>query len=218
MTNTTDWLEWAEDVTDPDARADLARWAVSLRRAFAAETRQIQGKLTSRGYAELTSDGVIPLNVSGHCCLGVWCAIKTADGTLRARPSGTEVAYQPTDGEYLPQSSTLPTTVRLAGSNDPDLLAFLDREDAGEGSLEELAAEHGYWLPGNQAGDVEQFVRYERKTATAAELNDDHGLNFGQIADVIVWRYQLTAQELATAEAAPRVPEVEGPEPEAKAG
>jgi hypothetical protein len=27
----------------------------------------------------------------------------------------------------------------------------------------------------------------------------------------VVWRYQLTAQELAAAEAAPRVPLVEGP-------
>lgn len=207
MTETVDWLEWAEPVTDESERADLARWAVSLRRARANRTPQTTGKLTGRSWTgDLEEDGSIPLALTGHCCLGIWCQVKLADGTLTAKPDGGQVTYRPVEGEYLPQGSTLPHTVRLAWSNDPDLLAYLDREDYGEDTLAELAEEHGY-------ASVEQFVRYERKTATAAELNDDHGLDFGQIADVVVWRFGLTPEELATAEAAPWVPAVEGPEP-----
>lgn len=205
MTETVDWLEWAAPVADADERADLARWAVSLRRAQAAGTRQVTGTLT--GTLTSRMEGI------GHCCLGIWCQLKTADGTLTAKLDGVQVFYQPAGGEHhMPSAATLPETARLAGDADPDLLAWLDREEAGDASLAELAADHGYFIRDTSVPDVEEYFRYERRIATAAELNDDHGLSFGQIADVVVWRFGLTAEELALAEQAPRVPVVEGVE------
>jgi hypothetical protein len=184
------------DVTDPQERVRLARWAISLRRAQAAGTGQITGQLAER----TDSAGV------RYCCLGIWCEIEAAGGRLERETkslSSTQVVFRgPGD---IWNSSTLPQAARLANSDNPDLLRFLNREGWSE-DLEGDAAHHGY-------RDAQKLADEEAETACAADLNDDHGLNFGQIADVIAWRFQLTPEELAEAEAEPRVELVEGPAP-----
>jgi len=194
------------EVTDPAQRADLARWAVSLGRAYAAGIVQMTGELHHRAPAG-----------ESYCCLGVWSAIGVAAGRVVRRLSVDPevIAYGPDAPVDHPGWATgqLASPIHLAGAADPDLLTWLDPEENPAEDLEELALEHGHVFA-DGTGDVESFVEAEAKTATAAELNDDHGLSFAQIRDVVIWRYQLTPEELAAAELAPRVPEVEGPEPE----
>jgi hypothetical protein len=208
-----------EPVTDPTERARLARWVVALRRAYAAGVGQTTGKLHHR-MTQL--DQAAPRNT--FCCLGIQCVLDVAAGTLAREENASSetgtVSYGPagTDpAETLGWTSgAMPSVAHLAGSSDPDLLKLISAEGWSD-DLEEEAESYGY-VHAEGRGDVESFVEAEAKTHTAAELNDDFGLNFGQIADIIAWRFELTAEELAQAEAAPRVPEVEGPEPEAKAG
>jgi hypothetical protein len=194
------------DTTDSDVRADLARWAVSLRRAAAAGTGQTNGLLAENQATEEEPEK------AAYCCLGIWCEIARAAGRVeRKEPSliSSQIPYvHPERG--LATASLLPSGLYLDGSENPLLLSFLDREDHAE-DLEPEAEENGY-VHADGTGDVAAFVDYEARACAAADLNDDYGLPFGHIADVVIWRYQLTAEELAAAEAAPRVPLVEGPE------
>lgn len=207
------------EVTDPEQRAELARWAVALRRAHAAGTGQAEKKLHHRSRV-LDVDGNQIGWENSFCCLGIWCAMKAEAGVLVSASgpgSGFEygsVAYGDADdhardeeGDHGFASGALPAPALLADSADPDLLRGVF-EPSEQPDLDDEAEAAGYV-------DAEAFVEEEATTVSAAELNDDHGLNFAQIADVVVWRYQLTPEELAEAEKAPRVPAVEGPEPEA---
>lgn len=202
-----DWMDGLAPVTDPTERARLARWAVSLRRAHAAGTAQTTGRLA----LEEGPDAPV-----GYCCLGIWCEIEHAAGKIERRGNRGQREFRTPDEFTLWTGSTLPHVVMLAGQDNPDLLRIVTQDYSdGPVSLEESAAEHGYWLNHAQTvPDVDTFVAMESVTLCAADLNDDLHLSFDRIADVIIWRYGLTAQELATAEATPRVPEVEDPRPE----
>jgi hypothetical protein len=205
-------------VTDPEERAELARWVVSLRRAHAFPAiGQATGKLHHRvRQLDATQDGYDRAAAGqGYrdtfCCLGIWCALKVAQGQLALDPGvaseyGT-ISYGPiSDGPSVDvtwSSGALPNTVHLARSADPDLLRIVKWSDDSLDDFEEDATDHGY-------ADGDAYAEGEASTLTAAELNDDIGLSFDRIADVITWSFQLAAEELATAELAPRVPEVEG--------
>lgn len=190
-----------------EQRADLARWAISLRRASAARTLQTTGQLTRLNHSE-------ERRTVAHCCLGIWCQIKLAAGELVSQASSSApatVEYASPMIGSMRQGGNLPWEVELVGQLDPILLTVLvrDAEDMSEGELEDLGlfeGESGAELASVVAGNAEDF--------TAAQLNDDIELTFDQIADVIAWSFQLTDAELAAAERAPRVPEVEGPAPE----
>jgi hypothetical protein len=193
------------DTTNPELRADLARWAVSLRRAAAAGTGQTTGTLAASQATEEEPEK------AAYCCLGIWCEIARADGRVERGPLGQvslQIPYVTQTGG-MNNTSLLPRGVFLDGSDNPALLAFLDRADHEE-DLETEAAENGY-VHADGTGDVDAFAEYESRMCAAADLNDDYGLPFEHIADIVVWRYQLTPEELAAAEAAPRVPLVEGP-------
>jgi hypothetical protein len=208
-----DWMSGLADVTVESERARLARWAVSLRRAHAAGTAQTTGRLA-------LMDDTIADSPEGYCCLGIWCEIEHAAGKIERRVNGSQLEFRTPDTYTLWTGSTLPSAVLLAGEDNPDLLrtVLLDQSAGPVPDLEGSAAEHGYWLDDAQTiPDVDTFAAQEAQTLCAADLNDDLGLDFGRIADVVVWRYGLTAEELATAEAEPRVPEVEGPAPAAPA-
>jgi len=210
-----DWSAMLPAVDDRTERARLARWAVSLRRAQAAGTGQTQQGLASLDYDETPESPVVQ-----YCCLGIWCEIEHAAGRVERRdPAGRKVGRREfrAPGGYGWDGSTLPLVIQLDGADNPDLLRIVTRDGGGNDdlTLEEAAADRGYWLDeGRNIPDVDRFVELEAETCAAAELNDGHHLSFGEIADVVVWRYALTAEELATAEAMPRVPEVEGPAPE----
>jgi hypothetical protein len=202
-----DWMDGLKPVTEPTERARLARWAVSLRRAHAAGTAQTTGRLA-------LMDDTIADSPEGYCCLGIWCEIEHAAGKIERRDNHSQREFRTPDEFTLWTGSTLPSAVQLAGEDNPDLLRIVlpDQSAGPDPSLEESAAEHGYWLNSAETvPDVDTFVEGESQTLCAADLNDDLGLSFGQIADVVVWRYGLTVEELATAEAAPRVELVEGP-------
>ena len=211
-----DWMDGLDPVTEAPERARLARWAVSLRRAHAAGIPQATGAL-ARIERLMDFDTEEPAQeTAAYCCLGIWCEIEHAAGRLERKDDAisTELAF--CDSQSWWNSSTLPWTARLNGHDNPDLLRIVSRSEVGDGTLEELARTHGYWADVDETTpDVEHFVDHEARTYCAADLNDDLELPFAEIADVIIWRYGLTAQELAIAEAEPRVPAVEGPEPKA---
>lgn len=175
------------ELTD-DQRADLARWVVAMRRAYASGTAQVTGALADGG---------------GYCCLGLWCEIAETKGALQHRDlldsrkwadAAASEALLASGGGW--QAGNLPGAAWLAGSADPELFRFISREDVGDNPdyLESASDE--------DSGDW--------SSPTAAELNDDHGLSFGQIADLVAWSFGITAEELAAAELAPRVAVVEG--------
>jgi hypothetical protein len=187
------------EVTDTAKRADLARWVVSLRRAYVAQVGQTTGRLHVQ-----VPDGDAE---GSYCCLGIWCVVKLAAGVLQRRnPEAGVQQYTDADAVDLDfadwADGSLPDSARLAGSSDPNLLRFIDRSKEGD-YLDDMIAESGY--------DADYWVSEAADTFSAAALNDDYGLDFSQIADVVVWRYALSVEELAAAEQAPRVPEVEGP-------
>jgi hypothetical protein len=188
------------DVTLESARADLARWAVSLRRAHAAGTGQTTGVLARRqlGEWDVRAD---------YCCLGVWCEIARARGLVEREQSDTSDHFSFAGPAEYQNTSTLPASIVLANSQNPDLLCTVSREDHGEDLMEAWRAD---CYDGNNPS-LEDWLAENAQVYCAADLNDDHGLNFGQIADVVVWRFQLTPQELADAELEPRVELVEGP-------
>jgi hypothetical protein len=125
-------------------------------------------------------------DAGGYCCLGLWCEIAEAAGKLqrRANASTTEWAGLGEVTESAWRSGSLPHAARLGGQEDPELIQLVKRDDIGD-----------------DAGVLEYV--------TAAELNDDHDLDFDQIADVVAWSFGVTPEELAAAELAPRVPAVE---------
>lgn len=187
------------DVTLESARADLARWVVSLRRADAAGTRRTTGQLAvSLGQAD-------DPEAVGYCCLGIWCEIQHARG-LVSRDEVGSVRYF-AGPEEMRNSSTLPKSIRLAGSDNPDLLHAVARDNQGEDLVQAWRDDcYDEYSP-----SLEEWVANNTDTYCAADLNDDLGLPFGQIADIVVWRFQLTPEELAAAELEPRVELVEGP-------
>jgi hypothetical protein len=184
-------------LTDPAQRADIARWAVSLRRAHAAGTEQVTGQLAR--FAD---------HDSGYCCLGVWCEVAEAMGRLS---SDREEPSRPVWGSAVTgtmEAMTLPHGAFLNDDSNPQLLGYFTRE--AEDYYDETATE-----PETEE-DRQDLIEGLRdgglwSKRCAAELNDADGLTFAQIADVVVWSYGLTPEELAEAEAAPRVPVVEGP-------
>lgn len=199
------------EVTDPSKRADLARWAVSLRRAYAARTRQVTGQLHERrNFADIVGEPAWAKD--SYCCLGIWCVLQLTAGVLQRRPvagGGPAQAYGPAGKELRDGSwseGALPLGGFLGGSADPDLLTYICQDEGPSDPNSDLSA----WLADGH--EVGSWWANEGTTVTAAELNDNVGLNFTQIADVVVWRFGLTDAELRTAELAPRVPEVEGPE------
>jgi hypothetical protein len=193
------------EVTLESARVDLARWAVSLRRAHAAGTGQARSHLAIRrtGAEDGAEDGA---ERAAYCCLGIWCEIERARGRVeRHELSGFFSFAAPQEAR---NSSTLPKSIHLVDSDNPDLLHTVSRETHGE----DLEASWGAdCYDGPFSPSLEEWVADNADTYCAADLNDDLGLPFGRIADVVVWRYQLTPEELAAAEAAPRVELVEGP-------
>lgn len=74
------------DVTLESARADLARWAVSLRRAQAAGTGRTTGQLAIRR-PEAGPE------VTGYCCLGIWCEIARARGLVDREEVGNAFSF-----------------------------------------------------------------------------------------------------------------------------
>lgn len=189
-----------EEVTDPAQRADLARWVVSLRRAYAAETGQATSKLH-----------VCDAHADSYCCLGIWCVVQTAAGVLERDDLDDVRRYGRVGGKLdgdlrIWSDGALPDAAKLANATDPDLLRFVDRDrvdDDVDTAVAVYVEEFG--------ATAEDWAEHNASSVSASELNDDHGLNFAQIADVVAWRYQLTARELIVAEFSPRVPEVEGP-------
>jgi hypothetical protein len=207
-------------VTDETQRADLARWAVSLRRAHVAGTRQVTGNLHMRNVPDLGDDDyddddeteeAAALGGDSYCCLGIWCRVQLAAGVLQVRTVRQAAGYaragaaEPDGGPLIFSEGALPAAALLAGSGDPDLLMTIPQDNGATDPNFDLAE----WLT---AGNPERewWAENESTTLTAAELNDDCGCNFAQIADIVVWRFGLTDAELAAAELAPRVPEVEG--------
>lgn len=142
-------------------RAELARWVVALRQAFAAGTPQGRGNLQDQ---------------HGYCCLGIWCDLRAFQGHLTMQVDGTEnrtISYFPTTGDGGNGWASYPPPENfIGGVNDPLILdgTFPDK--------------YGYPY---------------RLDVTASRANDDHGLNFDQIADCVVWNYALTDTELAAA-------------------
>lgn len=173
---------------DDAERADIARWVVAMYRAHAAETEQTTGNLRDD---------------TGHCCLGLWCEIATARGVLAVRTNALHdnhvqewVGLGESDGpDHGWQSGALPEAAYLGGLDDPEVMSFASREVYGDSPAElQFASEDdGDWT-----------------MVSAAGLNDDHGLTFAQIADLVVWSYAVTAEELAAASSAPRVGAIEG--------
>lgn len=172
-------------LTDTE-RADIARWVVAMYRAHQAEVEQARGHLKAD---------------DGYCCLGLWCEIATARGQLKVRTrvghglhsvewAGLDVQL---DGQW--EYGALPGAAYLGGLDDPQVIRLACRDDIGDDAeaLEWAALDGRDW-----------------NTVSASNLNDDHGLNFSQIADLVVWSYGVTAEELAAAELAPRVTVVEG--------
>lgn len=203
-------------VTDETQRADLARWVVSLRRARAAHTRQVTGNLHMRNVLVSDIDDeteeATTLGDDSYCCLGIWCRVQLAAGVLQVRTVRQAQGYAQAgvaefDGGPLSFSEdALPPAAFLAESSDPDLLRTISQEDGPTDPNADLAEHLADGL-----SEEDWWTEISSCTLTAAELNDDCGLNFAQIADVVVWRFGLTDAELAAAELAPRVPEVEGP-------
>lgn len=208
------------EVTDEAQRADLARWAVSLRRAHAAGTRQVTGNLHMRTVLDLDDDDddddvIMEATAPGddsYCCLGIWCRVQLAAGVLQVRAYRQAQGYARAEaaesdgGPLIFNEGALPEVAYLAGSSDPDLLRTILQEDGPVDPNYDLA---GYLADG--LSEEDWWTGNESRALTAAELNDDCGCNFAQIADIVVWRFGLTDAELAAAELAPRVPEVEGP-------
>jgi hypothetical protein len=193
--------EQYQDVTLESARADLARWAVSLRRAHAAGTGQTTGVLARQRRGQLDPER------ADYCCLGVWCEIARARGLVEREHSDTSDHFSFAGPAGYQNTSTLPASILLANSDNPDLLCTVSREEYGEDLMEAWRAD--CW--GGNNPSLEDWLAENAQVYCAADLNDDHGLNFGQIADVVVWRFQLTPEELADAELEPRVELVEGP-------
>jgi hypothetical protein len=205
-------------VTEEAQRADLARWAVSLRRAHAAGTRQVTGNLHMRNVLDLGGDDdddddeteeAAALGGDSYCCLGIWCRVQLAAGVLQVRTirqaqGYASAAHRRTEPVF--QEGSLPAVAQLAGSGDPDLLSTILQEDGPVDPNYDLAV-----LLADGLSEEDWWAENGSTSLTAAELNDDCGCNFAQIADIVVWRFGLTDAELADAELAPRVPEVEGP-------
>jgi hypothetical protein len=154
-----------------EERAELARWVVALRQAYASGARQSNGNLRDR---------------YGYCCLGIWCDVKAFQGQLTMKrdddPVGL-VSYFADGGRPDGWASYLPSTARLAGSENPIVL------DAGHKAVGDRVV----------AGDNRATAPF---IVQASVANDDDGLNFDQIADCVTWTYRLTEAELTAARAA----------------
>jgi hypothetical protein len=164
----------------PEERADIARWVVALRRAHHNGTGQTKGNLGDR---------------VSYCCLGIQCRLAEADGRLESRLAvvARDAAYtlwRPAGIERAAwEESTLPMRARLARSQNPPIFSY---------------------LPPEHDRDDEADPEYDFVALAAADLNDHHELNFAQIADLVAWSFAITPEELAAAEAAPRVESIEG--------
>ena len=150
----------------------LKLWADALRSGEYAQTRN-----ALMGAIEWQPDG----NVSqvGYCCLGVACEVAVKNGLV--------LDYDVYEGDH----GTMPEAVAewfgfKYYPDGPDSWNW-SRTDKGRYEFNPALATEGEV----HEGDEDYDGAFSSSGVTASELNDDHGFDFYQIADVIDKKWNL---------------------------
>lgn len=142
--------------------------------------RWVVAMRTAREQSVSQGNGYLNANGS-YCCLGLWCEVLVGLGVLERHDPFESLVHYGAPGladvgatKVLPSAAHFAEADGPAASTDPGVLHLYGEEDRDGNDL----------------------------VITAAQANDDHRLNFAQIADCVVWTYEITETELAAASAA----------------